>query len=116
MKARKIAAMGWRKKMASDTFGLAHIMQKSKIVEVDGIFIGAAVQLADCEGWRFVAADRRADEANGRIVPTLHDAQQLAKRAFFSSRSPAGTKLPAAPDTAANARPLHVDTQLRASA
>jgi hypothetical protein len=62
-------------------------MQTSKIVEVDGVFIGAAVLLPESQGWRFVAADHRADAADGRIAPTLLDAQQLAKRAFFSSRS-----------------------------
>jgi hypothetical protein len=62
-------------------------MQTSKIVEVDGIFIGAAILLPGAQGWRFVAADHRADEADGRTAPTLHDAQQLAKRAFFTSRS-----------------------------
>jgi hypothetical protein len=62
-------------------------MQTSKIVEVDGVFIGAAVLLPEAQGWRFVAADHRAESADGRTAPTLHDAQQLAKRAFFTSRS-----------------------------
>jgi hypothetical protein len=62
-------------------------MQKSKIVEVDGVFIGAAVMLPESQGWRFVAADHRADDADGRTAPTLHDTQLLAKRAFFASRS-----------------------------
>ncbi len=89
-------------------------MQKSKIVEVDGIFIGAGVLLSDAEGWRFVAADHRADEANGCMAPTLHEVQLLAKRAFFSSRSPTGTLRPvAARPAAANAWP---ESDLRASA
>jgi hypothetical protein len=93
--------------MTSDTFGPVHIMQKSKIVEIDGIFIGAVVLLSDMEGWRFVAADQRADAANGCTAPTLHEAQQLAKKAFFSSRSPAGTHRPLAtlPPTPVNAWP-----------
>lgn len=62
-------------------------MHTSKIVEVDGVFIGAAVLLPDAQGWRFVAADHRADAADGRTAPTLHDTQQIAKRAFFTSRS-----------------------------
>jgi hypothetical protein len=64
-------------------------MHTSKIVEVDGVFIGAAIMLPGSQGWRFVAADHRADAADGRTAPTLHDAQQLAKRAFFTSRSQA---------------------------
>jgi hypothetical protein len=63
-------------------------MQKSKIVEIDGIFIGAAVLLPDAQGWLFVAADHRADQADGQTASTLFEAQQMAKRAFFSSRSP----------------------------
>jgi len=62
-------------------------MQKSKIVEIDGVFIGAAVLLPDSQGWRFVAADHRADAANGCTAATLHDAQLMAKRAFFTARS-----------------------------
>lgn len=62
-------------------------MQTSKIVEIDGVFVGAAVLLPDSQGWRFVAADHRADAANGCTAATLHDAQQLAKRAFFTARS-----------------------------
>ena len=90
-------------------------MQKSKIVEVDGIFIGAVVLLSDSEGWRFVAADHRADEANGRTAPTLYEAQLLAKKAFFSSRNPGGAFRPgAAPQpAAANAWP---EQDFRASA
>jgi hypothetical protein len=102
--------------MTSDTFGPVHIMQKSKIVEVDGIFVGAAVQLSEAEGWRFVAADHRADAADGRIVPTLHDAQQLAKKAFFSARSPALTPLAVVSEGGAQSWPGVGQRNLRASA
>jgi hypothetical protein len=61
-------------------------MQDSKIVEVDGIFIGAAVMLPEAKGWRFVSADIRASQADGCTAPTLADAQVLAKRAFLISR------------------------------
>ncbi len=91
-------------------------MHTSKIVEVDGVFIGAAVLLPGAQGWRFVAADHRADAADGRTAPTLHDAQQLAKRAFFTSRShalapqasvadaPSGAALPIRPSAGVPAR------------
>jgi hypothetical protein len=74
-------------------------MHTSKIVEVDGVFIGAAVLLPDAQGWRFIAADHRADAADGRTAPTLHDTQQLAKRAFFTSRSRALAPVAAVPAT-----------------
>ncbi len=102
--------------MTSDTFGPVHIMQKSKIVEVDGIFIGAAVLLSDSEGWRFVAADHRADDANGRIAPTLHDAQQLAKKAFFSARSLAPTLPVARQESVGTSWPVPAERIFRASA
>jgi hypothetical protein len=61
-------------------------MQTSKIVEVDGVFIGAAISLPEAKGWRFKAADHRADKADGITVPTLHDAEQLARRAYFTAK------------------------------
>lgn len=61
-------------------------MQASKVVEVDGVFVGVAVLLSNERGWRFFAADVRAQEADGTTVPTLHDAQLAAKRAFVTSR------------------------------
>ncbi len=61
-------------------------LQTSKVVEVDGIFIGAAVLLPNNKGWRFVAAHARAREADGITAPTLHDTQLVARRAFVASR------------------------------
>jgi hypothetical protein len=63
------------------------IMHTSKVVEVDGVFVGAAIMLPESKGWRFVSADRRARDADGCTAPTLHDAQLLARRAFLTARS-----------------------------
>ena len=90
-------------------------MQTSKIVEVDGVFIGAAVLLPGAQGWRFVAADHRADAADGRVAPTLHDAQQLAKRAFFTSKSRALGTSPEAGSPLGGAIPLKPATALSTS-
>lgn len=68
-------------------------MQTSKIIEIDGVFIGAAVRLPEAQGWQFVSADWRAREADGRTAPTLYDTQMLARRAFVTSRGK--EKLPA---------------------
>ncbi len=59
-------------------------MQKSKIVEVNGIFLGAAVALRDHAGWQFVAADARVGRADGLICKTYQDAQALARQAFWA--------------------------------
>ena len=83
----------------------AHIrltpMQKSKVVEVDGVFIGAAVLLPNNKGWRFVAAHARAQEADGVTAPTLHDAQLAARRAYVTSRlhEPLVARMPAHNET-----------------
>jgi hypothetical protein len=61
-------------------------MQTSKVIEVDGVFIGAAVRLPESQGWRFVSANERARAADGATAPTLADASLLARRAFMTAR------------------------------
>jgi hypothetical protein len=61
-------------------------MQTSKVIEVDGVFIGAAIRLPESQGWRFVSANDRARAADGATAPTLADASLLARRAFITSR------------------------------
>ncbi len=61
-------------------------MQSSKIIEIDGVFVGAALHVSDAQGWRFVAADTRVDGADGVMSASLEDAQMAARRAFFTSR------------------------------
>ena len=60
-------------------------MQTSRIIEVDGVFIGAAISLPEKQGWRFVSADYRTSAADGTTAPTLADASILARRAFVTS-------------------------------
>ena len=62
-------------------------MHTSKVIEVDGVFIGAALMLLEDQGWRFVSAHRRTSEADGCIAATLQDTRMLARRAFFTSGS-----------------------------
>jgi hypothetical protein len=59
-------------------------MQKSKIIELNGIFLGAAVALRDQPGWRVVATDSRIGPADGRIAATYQDASALARAAFWA--------------------------------
>ena len=63
-------------------------MQTSKVVEVDGTFIGAAILLPDSKSWRFVAAHPRAQQADGLTAPTLHETQLAARRAYMTARQP----------------------------
>jgi hypothetical protein len=62
-------------------------MLDSRVIEVDGIFLGAAVSLPAQEGWRFVAADTRMGEIDGCVTHSLDETQRLAKRALFAARA-----------------------------
>ncbi len=61
-------------------------MQTSRVIEVDGVFVGVAVLLPDVQGWRFVAADARAQAADGAVAASVRETQLMAKRAFLAAR------------------------------
>jgi hypothetical protein len=62
-------------------------MLDSRVIEVDGIFLGAAVSLPAHEGWRFVAADTRMGGIDGCVTHSLDETQRMAKRALFAARA-----------------------------
>ncbi len=74
---------GDRERIALPALGEA--MHTSKVIEVDGIFLGAAVMLPQAQGWRFVAADQRVVPLNGIVAETIEDTRRLARRAYQSS-------------------------------
>jgi len=74
-------------------------MLQSHIVDIDGIFVGAAVLISG--GYKFVAVDRRLVGLDGRVLPTLGDLRRAARSAFFSGRVPAAPVPPVAAETAA---------------
>jgi hypothetical protein len=53
-------------------------MLKSHVIEVDGVFVGAAVQHSD--GYRLVAVAPQLAPLNGVVAPTLQDTRRLAMR------------------------------------
>jgi hypothetical protein len=57
-------------------------MIQSHVIDVDGVFVGAAVRLDT--GYRFVATDFRLDELDSTIWPTLADVRRLARRLYLS--------------------------------
>lgn len=59
-------------------------MRQSHVVEIDGTFVGAAVQEQD--GYRFVAVDVRLDELDGHVWATLSEVRQQARHALLTSR------------------------------
>ena len=62
------------------------IMMDSRIIELNGVFIGAAITTRGQPGWQVVAADKRVMSAEGKVLPTFQDASELARRAYWSAQ------------------------------
>jgi hypothetical protein len=60
-------------------------MRQSRPIEVDGVFLGTAVEHE--LGVRFVAVDVRVTEMNQSIWPTLDYAYRSARQLFKSGRT-----------------------------
>ena len=61
-------------------------MLQSHVIDIDGVFVGAAVRLHD--GYRFVATDLRLDEIDGSHWPSLNDVRRIARARLAVSRYP----------------------------
>jgi hypothetical protein len=59
-------------------------MLQSHVIEIDGVFVGAAIRLHN--GYRFVAVNVKLDDLDGSIWPTLADIRRLARRFYFAGR------------------------------
>ena len=70
-------------------------MQTSKIIEVNGVFLGAAVMLPQARGWRFVAADQRVGTLDGSVAETIEDTRRIARRLFLAASAVLPAKLEA---------------------
>jgi hypothetical protein len=64
-------------------------MIQSHVIDVDGVFVGAALRLDT--GYRFVATDYRLEELDSTIWPTLADVRRLARTLFLTGRFAAPT-------------------------
>lgn len=53
-------------------------MLQSHVIEIDGVFVGAAIRLDT--GFRFIATDMRLEELDATVWPSLADVQRLARR------------------------------------
>lgn len=60
-------------------------MRKSSVIDINGIFVGAAVQTK--RNFRFVATDDRVGKLNGSTFNSLHDVKSAASAAFFSNHA-----------------------------
>lgn len=59
-------------------------MLQSHVIDIDGVFVGAAVRLHD--GYRFVATDLRLDEIDGSHWPSLDDVRRVARGRLNAGR------------------------------
>jgi hypothetical protein len=72
-------------------------MIQSHVIDVDGVFVGAAVRLDT--GYRFVATDFRLEQLDSTIWPTLADVRRLARSLYFTGGT-AGATTPQVPEMA----------------
>ena len=61
-------------------------MLQSHVIDIDGVFVGAAVRLHD--GYRFVATDLRLEEIDGSHWPSLDDVRRVARGRLMAGRYP----------------------------
>jgi hypothetical protein len=57
-------------------------MKQSRIIELNGTFLGAAVSLGGKAGWQVVAAGL----ADGQVAASFQDASGLARQAFWAAQ------------------------------
>jgi hypothetical protein len=55
-------------------------MLQSHVIDIDGIFAGAAVRLDT--GYRFIATNMKLDDLDGSVWPSLDDIRRLARQAL----------------------------------
>jgi hypothetical protein len=60
-------------------------MLQSHIIDIDGVFVGAAIRID--RGYRFVATDIRMEALDSSIWPTLTDLQRVARRVYRDATS-----------------------------
>jgi hypothetical protein len=60
-------------------------MLQSHIIDIDGVFVGAAVRID--RGYRFVATDFRLEDLDSSVWPTLADVRRVARRVYLTETS-----------------------------
>ncbi|MBX5452703.1 MAG: hypothetical protein K6U10_02065 [Acidobacteriia bacterium] len=59
-------------------------VQQSHVIEVNGVFVGAAISTR--EGFRFIAVDPHVRAANGRCFATLAEARRYLAQLFRAKK------------------------------
>ncbi len=65
------------------------MMLKSEIVEVDGVFVGAAISLSSRDGLAFFATHERVRTLHGSRLPNMAAVRHQAARHYRGVRSTA---------------------------
>jgi hypothetical protein len=84
-KARRPTSTINNKNKTPDMQNRTAAMTDSKIIEVNGIFLGTAVSRSDRPGWQVVAANARVVPADGQTAATWQEASALARRAYWAA-------------------------------
>jgi hypothetical protein len=74
-------------------------MLQSHIIDIDGVFVGAAVRID--RGYRFVATDLRLEQLDCSIWPTLADVRRVTRRVYLTETSGHPAALPLKPSLVA---------------
>jgi len=61
-------------------------MGKSRVLVVDGVFLGAVVCAPGQAGWRIVAADERIRALDGCVTASVPEAERLARQSYLATR------------------------------
>jgi hypothetical protein len=65
-------------------------MLQSHVIEIDGVFVGAAVQNGTF--YRFIAIDPRVEELDASVWPSLDDVRRLTRSLVRTGRLPPVSK------------------------
>lgn len=64
-------------------------MHTSRVIEIDGQFVGAAMALTDGKGWRFKPAHERLMALSGHTAASFAELERVVRGAFHGGRMPA---------------------------
>lgn len=62
-------------------------MQKSDVIEVDGVFVGTAIARSNLEERLFFAIDARLRSMHGQVLPNLAELKLQARQQFLRTQT-----------------------------
>ena len=61
------------------------VMQKSDVIEIDGIFVGTAIARSELDERLFFAIDARLQSMHGQVLPNLAELKLQVRRQFHQA-------------------------------